>query len=308
MTAAGDTRDGGAGPPAGIAEIVEADATGLVKRIYDDFKTVLGVGAVNLLLRHFATIPGCLDWVWAEWRPLYASGAMAAAAEEAFREVTLPDPGLGPDDVPTGPFGQGTADEAVRHILDFYGRSNPVNLVGLHYLLARLDGDGATLETGAGGGNGPASETAGPGRALPALIDPATLDPDTRAAIDRLQARATGPGGPMPSIYRHLAHWPALIRRLDAAPGAGTLDETLRQAARALDRRAADLARHLAAGPGPRKVAAVEARPRSSGIWIRPPAGDARARFLAFAAPFPVTIARMAILARALRAALFRAD
>ena len=59
-----------------IAAIVEAGATGETATIFADIRDVLGVGVVNLVWRHLATIPEALPWSWAILRPLYLDGTI----------------------------------------------------------------------------------------------------------------------------------------------------------------------------------------------------------------------------------------
>ncbi|SVD57622.1 uncharacterized protein METZ01_LOCUS410476, partial [marine metagenome] len=52
-----------------FAEIAETEATGQTRAIYDDFKSSIGLPTINLIYRHMATTPGCLEWAWALLRP-----------------------------------------------------------------------------------------------------------------------------------------------------------------------------------------------------------------------------------------------
>ena len=47
-----------------LPAIAEADATGAVALMFADIRAVTGVGVVNLIWRHLATIPGGLAWAW----------------------------------------------------------------------------------------------------------------------------------------------------------------------------------------------------------------------------------------------------
>ena len=63
-----------------VVAITERDATGVTAAIYADIRAVLGVGVVNLIWRHLATMPGALPWAWETVRPLYVSGALITGA------------------------------------------------------------------------------------------------------------------------------------------------------------------------------------------------------------------------------------
>ena len=57
-----------------IREILERDATGETKRIYDEIKRLWGVPNVTTIVRHVASIEGCLEWYWATIEPAHLCG------------------------------------------------------------------------------------------------------------------------------------------------------------------------------------------------------------------------------------------
>ena len=63
-----------------FGQVSEAEAQGRVREIYDDFRSCLGAPMVDLIYRHMATVPGCLEWAWATLRPMFASDAIPSAA------------------------------------------------------------------------------------------------------------------------------------------------------------------------------------------------------------------------------------
>ena len=124
-----------------IPAISEADARGDVHRLFKDIRQVLGVPVVNLIFRHLATLPGCLGWSWGVLRPLYASGQVVDAADRLGTSLPLPTVGPGSreslrrDGVDAG------GERAIGRILDYYNRSNAMNLVALTGLLDWLRSD-----------------------------------------------------------------------------------------------------------------------------------------------------------------------
>ena len=60
-----------------VPAVPEAAAIGDIAEIFADIRRVLGVGVVNLIWRHLATIPGALPWAWGTVRPLYVDGTIA---------------------------------------------------------------------------------------------------------------------------------------------------------------------------------------------------------------------------------------
>ncbi|MEE2968636.1 MAG: hypothetical protein VX741_00700 [Pseudomonadota bacterium] len=189
-----------------FSEISEADAPDNIREICTDIRACLGAPMVNLVYRHMATIPGCLEWGWGTLRPLFASGMIPDAAAEITRNVNLP---------PMEPIPRAMLDAAVPNkpdqaavvaTLESYNRANPMNLIALEVLrLSMAHGPRGPV---------PASETQTPATAwkLPAMVDPASVDPVTAKQLDILARQGTGgPDGVVPSLYRHLAHWPDLL-------------------------------------------------------------------------------------------------
>ena len=124
-----------------IAEISEADATGAIAEIYRDIKAVTGVGQVNTIWRHWASLPPALAWAWGAVRPLYDDGRVAAAAEALVVSVDISDSA----EVPMEAFrAAGVGDHAVgtaAAIVEAYNRANSQNLVAMP-ALARFIADG----------------------------------------------------------------------------------------------------------------------------------------------------------------------
>lgn len=190
----------------------EAEARGDTAALFADIRRALGVPVVNLIWRHLATLPDGLEWAWTSVRPYYLSGA--AAREGAALLGALPLPLL--PRWPRSALHSAAVDESgertVRTVLDSYDRSNAMNLVALTALGLRLQGRAAPAPAPA---CAPAPAGAGPpveGQ-LPALLTPAQMAPATAelvAQLDRLGER--GDSGIPASMYRHLAHWPGVLR------------------------------------------------------------------------------------------------
>ena len=221
-----------------VPAITEAEATGETAAIYADIRRVYGVGLVNLVWRHLATLPGALPWAWEVVRPLYVDGTVrreAAAMRGARRlhEVVAPPPevfaaaGLGPGDL-----------LRIRDVLDAYERTNPMALIALSVAQQRL-GDAAAGggdEAGAVSGAPAASE---PEIKLPPLLRLDELAPSTARLVLRLnRIGAAGQDPVLASMYRNLAHWPgylalawALLAPLDASGAlAAAIGDALAQA------------------------------------------------------------------------------
>jgi len=119
------------------------------------------------------------------------------------------------------------------------------------------------------------------------MVDLATASAAVRSQLDHLARQLhQGDNGVIPSLYRHLAHWPALMTligdRLEPAVGSGALFTT------------ADAIHRLA-------ITAADALYRRCPRLDMPPSTGAVADNLrALIAAFPANICRMTVIARAL--------
>lgn len=212
-----------------FAEIREAEAPPATAALYAAIKAASGLPLVNLIWRHFASLPGVLPWAWSAVAPLVISASMEQARARIIAAIPLPETAA--VDWPAAlPEAGDTARVAA--IIDAYTRGNLTNLLALTALRLRL-----------------AAPDAAPGQLLPAIavppapsaLDPlprlAALPPDVAAQVRRLAARHGGPSDIIPSLYLHLAHWPRLLdvlpRWLAALYAPGVL-ERVRDATRGL--------------------------------------------------------------------------
>jgi hypothetical protein len=74
-----------------LTEPPESEATGHIRRIYDEIKYFSGVPMVALIYRHMATLPGVLEWAWQLQRPLMVSGLLQEKAWQLASAVNLPE-------------------------------------------------------------------------------------------------------------------------------------------------------------------------------------------------------------------------
>ena len=192
-----------------VAEVAEADATGDVADLYADIRRTAGIGMVNLIWRHLAARPGVLPWTWAVLRPAFRRGAVAAATDSLRGGIDLG----GAAAIPREAYFAAGLDErglgAIGTILDDYNRGNLANLVAVGALAAFLGGDGASRPARPPDA---AAATAPPPPRLPPISDMDGMDGRTAALIRLLSAPLAPPDTPMiPSLYRHLAPWPAYL-------------------------------------------------------------------------------------------------
>lgn len=186
-----------------VPAITETEATGETAEIYADIRASLGIGVVNLIWRHLATLEGALPWVWRAVKPVYLSGSASREAAVLFDGLGLPDMPLFPRSALRG---AGVSDidlPTVIAILDSYNRGNSLNLIALSTLGARPNNLGPS---------NPDARTAEVETPIPALPGLDTLEPDVRDLVLALSALGAGPGDRIiPSLYRHLAYWPGFL-------------------------------------------------------------------------------------------------
>jgi hypothetical protein len=194
-----------------LDELPEARATGEAARIYGEIRRLSAVPMVALIYRHLATMPGVLEWSWALLEPAMRAGAVQEAAWELARGAALPRQGAIPS-AALRAAGVGAEDErGIANVLDAYNRANPVNIVVVRCLALHL-GEARVAGTAAGE-RWPAWQPPAAIGALPPIVDPAEMTPAVRELAILLANRGPtdSPAPLWPSLYRHLAHWPAFL-------------------------------------------------------------------------------------------------
>jgi hypothetical protein len=162
--------------------------------------------------RHLATIDGALPWAWAGVKPLYLQGMVDQAVIRFRQTMALPVlSSLGGDE-----------PASVDAVLASYDHSNTVNLLALGALVAWLRGEGAE------GTPLPGSRLATPDVTLPALASEGDVAPEIWQRVLRLN-RLGDTERPLilASMYRHLAHAPAFLARLEPALAVAQADGSL---------------------------------------------------------------------------------
>lgn len=220
-----------------LPAITEAAATGEIADLFADIRTTVGVRVVNLVWRHLATMEGALTWAWAAVKPLYLAG-LPDAAMAAFHRTM---------DVPKLASLAGEEPASVDAVLASYDHSNTINLFALGALRAWLNGEVARESRIA-----PGPRKAAPDLALPRLASEQDVAPETWALVLRLNRFGDEPQPLiLASMYRHLAHAPAFLAKVEAALAPVAADGSLRRAV--LDNRrtaatlSADIARAISA-------------------------------------------------------------
>ncbi len=190
-----------------LAEIPEADATGDLAHIYEEMRVYCAVPYVSTLQRHVATMPGCLEWIWAALRPGFLSGDIPETAWRLTKvEGVPPLPPLSDSALRLMGVDEAAA-ETLGQIYGTYVRVSPINLLFSDSLRLLLTGSD-------GGGQGEAQSDWTPPAMLPPpppMLDLDRMEPNRAAVLMRLGAQ--GPGGQVmvAGLYRYMATWPAYL-------------------------------------------------------------------------------------------------
>ncbi len=234
-------------PAQSLPEIAEADAQPAIARIYSEIRTFSGAPMAALIWRHLATRPNALPEAWVALRPLFANGRLQEVAWQMADAVVV-----GPPVVLQDPFdaGQPLASidrPAFVRVLDAYNRANPVNFIAVRALFHRLEAGGDDVAQPIG--SRPWSPPP-PVGVLPPMLPVSEMSPCDRGLIaalatsDKLDRSQV-----VPSLYRHLPHWPQLIPAIHAALiprlRSGELEAEVSRVSRALDGEARKLALHM---------------------------------------------------------------
>lgn len=180
--------------------VAEAAATGVTAELFADIRATVGVRVVNLVWRHLATIDGALPWAWMAVKPIYLQGIADRAAIRFRESMSLPALGSLAGDEPA----------SVDAVLASYDHSNTVNLFALGAMVAWLRGEAAQDGTAEPGPRLPV-----PDLALPKLLSADDVAPETWALVLRLNRFGDEQQVILASMYRHLAHAPAFLARVE---------------------------------------------------------------------------------------------
>ncbi len=270
-----------------LSEVKEAEATGTIAEIFADIRCSLRVPMVNLIFRHMAAVPGCLEWVWGSIGPLYVSGQISSSADALFAERKTLTLGLSIDQLAAW-----SVDvTAVRATCDAYGRANPANLLGLIALQFIMNESSLARARRKPARGLPAKPPVCDFTPLPPMGEIAKLNEETKSALMTLTKQLHGDDGRViPSFYRHFTAWPALLTGLAAQLQPLIDNGALIDAAAALNRDAHGYGRVLYLD--------------SPVTRLEPPSDAVLATLTELIDLFPPNICKMTLIARALGAVL----
>tara|TARA_B100000212_G_scaffold339559_1_gene318262 strand:+ start:663 stop:1523 length:861 start_codon:yes stop_codon:yes gene_type:complete len=209
-----------------IPAVVESDATGDIKNIFDDIKNVTGVDVVNLVWRRLALTQNALPYIWEVLRPAYENGFINQQAQEFQNQLIIPKLPKFKDQILFASGIDNLGKMTINNILASYNRTNTVNLIALQAaLIALTDGENVALEQTH---KKVVGDSLPPMPRLPALSD---LNPTTLSLVEELNSFGEEDGTIIASMYRHLAYWPnylALVKiALEPIASSGELKKAI---------------------------------------------------------------------------------
>ena len=195
-----------------VTVIDEAAAVGETAALFADIRQTMRIPLVTSIWRGLAGMDDSLRLAWTAAKPIYESAEPERALARSIAAAHLPRPeALAPTALACVGLAKGDMDFA-RAIIAAYNRSNGLNLMALAALIAPTT-VGATVPLA------PAPPRWLPDApALPPLLPREAIDGDTWNMIRHVNAfGSSGVDAGVATLWRHLAHWPALLALIHAA-------------------------------------------------------------------------------------------
>lgn len=180
--------------------------------VFAEIRRTMGIPRVTSIWRGLAGMDDSLRPAWDAAKPIYESGEPERALARSIAATNLPSPEpLAPTALTCIGMTEGDVGTA-RAVIAAYNRSNGLNLMALATLIApTVTGSGAVPV---------AASRASPARwpPLPLLLSREVIAAETWDIIRRVNAfGAAGIDAGIATLWRHLAHWPALLALIHSA-------------------------------------------------------------------------------------------
>ena len=186
-----------------VNALAEADATGRTAEIFAEIRELMEIPLITSIWRTLAAVEDGLESAWAATRPLYESGQPQAVLEKLKAQANFPVPGKRSIEQleEAGYLGQDRS--TILTILDAYNRSNGLNLIALTALVSNSDGQSSSYSR-------PPSPAPWP--TLPLLLSKEEINTADWQVLERIKhIGATDDNPSIPTLWRHLMHWPGLL-------------------------------------------------------------------------------------------------
>jgi len=232
--------------PPTLKEVKETDATGKVAEIYHDLRHALGVPMVNLIFRHMATIPGCLEWTWSQLGPLYISGKIGRESRKLtdvlpqdFKAVIsttdLSVAGLDCDTI-----------SVITATLDAYNHANPMNVIGMKLLRRFVSDASQDISTCRLIEKSPPRPEPRELTYLPPMASLDSLDKAIIALLRKMAVQVNDRDGLIiPSLLLHFTQWPGFLKLFSALVEELRLDGRLENESAKIEGKSTKIANQL---------------------------------------------------------------
>lgn len=208
-----------------VTALPEKMATGPTAAIFAEIRKVMQIPLLTSIWRTLVSIDRGLPTVWAATKPIYLSGQPDAALGRLSRADIFPVPApLGADQLADASM---DAEElrAALGIIDAYTRSNSLNMMALSGLVLSPVGPSPADSI-------PATAPVLPNP--PELLEKSEIAPDVWMRLERVNRLGAGANSRgVATLWRHLAHYPGLLRLINHAfaplQADGTIDRAMQE-------------------------------------------------------------------------------
>lgn len=210
-----------------VTAIDERSATGETAELFADIRATMAIPLVTSIWRGLAGMDDSLAQVWRLAKPLYLSRMPERALARCVAQTPLPAP---PPPSAAQLSGIGLSDiGSARTIIAAYNRSNGMNLMALSALITPpvdIDDTDTAASVKLRKPNWPV---------FPPLLAQANIAPTTWSMVRDVNAfGAANIDANVATLWRHLAHWPALLGLIHASFGAYQRDGSIRVATQSM--------------------------------------------------------------------------
>ncbi len=195
-----------------VTAIDESSAVGDTATLFADIRRTMGIPLVTSIWRGLAGMDDSLALAWTAAKPIYESGEPESALKRAIAATGLsrPEP-LAPTTLACAGLTENEIASA-RAVIAAYNRSNGLNLMALAAFVASP----VTAVAAAPAASVAATRPTWP--PLPPLLPREAIPADTWDMIRHVNGfGSSGIDAGVATLWRHLAHWPALLALIHGA-------------------------------------------------------------------------------------------
>lgn len=199
-----------------VTAVDEASATGKTAEIFADIRTTMAIPLVTSIWRGLASMGNSLEDVWSMTKPLYATDLPERALATVVAQTSLPTPNpLAPSQLAC----VGLSEKDLVNILSIiraYNRSNGLNLVTLSAVTGQPSTRPSTRPSTKPFST-PSTYPTYQRSKFPRLLPQKAISAETWTMVRHVNAfGAPGIDANVATLWRHLAHWPALLALIHA--------------------------------------------------------------------------------------------